>query len=80
MNDNQRLLGRLIANQEVLLKTVEKLEQKIDAQAAEIQALKTTITTLRAGGRVLLWVSGVLGSAAGAIGLWTWRFWQASQT
>ena len=39
------------------------------------------IDPVRAIGIALVFfLPALLGSAAGAIGLWTWRFWQASQT
>ena len=70
-------LGKLIANQEALLKTVEKLERKIDSQATEIQDLKMTIANIRAGGRALLWAAGALGAVLSFMSTWAWRFWQA---
>ena len=73
---DQKWLGRLIANQKILLKTVAKLEVKIDAQAAEIHELKTTIASLRAGGRVLFWVAGTLGAGLAMATNWAWRIWQ----
>jgi len=77
--EKDRLLGRLVATQETLLRTVEKLEAKIDAQAAEIQDLKSTITSIRAGGRVLLWVAGALGTFLGFIVTSALRIWQSGQ-
>ena len=77
-SNNDRLLGQLLANQKALLNTVAKLEAKIDAQAAEIAELKTTISNLKAGGRALLWVAGLMGTIIGVVSNWAWKIYLAN--